>query len=115
MGDKTQNLFDMPTIITKRRGRKTKRKNVLAALVACLTATIMLAQAQLLVKAAPDIPGDINGDGVVDVFDVVIIAVAYGTEPGDPNWNPQADLNIDNIIDIGDLVIWADHFGETEI
>jgi len=105
----------MPTILIKGGGRKTKRKNLLVTLMTCLIATIILGQAHLSVKADTDIPGDINEDKVVDVFDAVIIAVAYGTEPGDDHWNEKADLNTDNIINIDDLVIWADHFGEKEI
>jgi len=57
--------------------------------------------------------GDINGDNVVDVFDLVIVAAAYSSTPDDPNWNAQADLNNDDIIDIFDLVIVATYYGET--
>ncbi|MDH7476906.1 MAG: CARDB domain-containing protein [Candidatus Bathyarchaeota archaeon] len=57
--------------------------------------------------------GDINADGIVDIFDCVKIAIAYGATPNDPNWDPDADITNDNIIDIFDLVIIAIHFGET--
>jgi parallel beta-helix repeat protein len=56
---------------------------------------------------------DVNGDGIVDIVDVVIVALAFGSEPGDPNWNPVADLNGDSIVDIVDIVLVAIHFGET--
>jgi len=56
---------------------------------------------------------DINGDGIVDIVDIVIVALAFGSEPGDPNWNPVADLNGDGIVDIVDIVLVAIHFGET--
>ena len=56
---------------------------------------------------------DINGDGIVDIVDIVIVALAFGSEPGDPNWNPVADLNGDSIVDIVDVVLVAIHFGET--
>jgi len=55
--------------------------------------------------------GDINGDGIVDIFDVVIAAEAFGSCPGHPKWNPITDLNNDGIIDIFDLVIIAVNFG----
>jgi parallel beta-helix repeat protein len=58
--------------------------------------------------------GDIVPDGTVDIFDIVTVAVAYGSTPSDPNWNPNADLVEDNIIDIFDLVTIAIHFGETD-
>jgi len=64
------------------------------------------------VSIAPPFP-DLNDDGIVDIFDGVLIAIAYGTKPGDPKWNPRADLNSDNIVDIFDLIIWGRHYGET--
>lgn len=57
--------------------------------------------------------GDINGDGVVNIQDVVIAALAFGTQPGNPNWNPLADLNKDGKVNIVDLVIIAINFGKT--
>ncbi|MFQ5999426.1 MAG: PKD domain-containing protein [Candidatus Bathyarchaeia archaeon] len=59
------------------------------------------------------IMGDINGDGTVDIVDIVTIALAFGSSPGDPNWNPDADLNGDGTVDIIDIVMAAIHFGET--
>jgi len=56
--------------------------------------------------------GDINGDAVVDIFDITIAATAFGSNPGDPKWNEQADLNGDGTVDIFDLVTIAIHFGE---
>jgi len=58
------------------------------------------------------IPGDINNDGTVDIFDCVVVALAFGSKPGDPNWNPVADINNDGIVDIFDIVVVALHFGE---
>jgi len=59
------------------------------------------------------ITGDINGDGIVDIFDVVIVAAAFGTTPSDPNWDPRADLKPEfGLIDIFDFVVVATHFGE---
>jgi len=56
--------------------------------------------------------GDINGDGTVDIFDVVILAAAFGSRLGDPNWDSRADLNGDNDVDIFDAVILALNFGK---
>lgn len=61
----------------------------------------------------PTIEGDVNHDGIVDIFDGVIMGVAFGSRPGDPNWNPIADIVPDNFIDIQDVALWAIHFGET--
>jgi parallel beta-helix repeat protein len=57
--------------------------------------------------------GDLNGDRLVDIFDMVIVAVAYNSIPGDPNWNKIADINGDRNVDIFDLVIVAVHYGES--
>ena len=56
---------------------------------------------------------DVNRDGVIDIFDVVIVAVAFASKPGDFSWNPIADINNDEIVDIFDMVVVALHFGET--
>jgi hypothetical protein len=61
------------------------------------------------------IPGDINGDGAVDIFDAAIVALAFGAEGGDANWNPNADIFTDGLVDIFDIAIVALHFGETEV
>jgi len=60
------------------------------------------------------IPGDVDGDGIVDIFDLVSVANVYGTKPGDPDWNPNADVKGDGIIDIFDLVLVAQHYGQTD-
>lgn len=57
--------------------------------------------------------GDIVPDGIVDIFDIATVSIAFGSIPTDPNWNPNADINSDNIVDIFDIVIIAVHFGET--
>jgi hypothetical protein len=44
--------------------------------------------------------GDINGDGVVNILDIVAIASIYNSKKGEPNWNPCADLNNDGKTDI---------------
>jgi len=56
--------------------------------------------------------GDINKDGVVDLYDAVILSVAYGSTPSSPNWNPNADINSDKIIDIYDAVILVSDYGK---
>ena len=56
--------------------------------------------------------GDINGDGKVDLKDLVLLAKAYGSTPGKPNWNPLCDLNHDGVIDLVDLVTLVTLFGK---
>lgn len=65
------------------------------------------------------VQGDVNMDEIVDIFDMVSGALAFGshgrwgTTSADPNWNPEADLYGDNIIDLFDLVTIALNFGKT--
>jgi hypothetical protein len=58
------------------------------------------------------LPADLNGDSSVGLTDLVILAKAWGSKPGDPNWNPNADINGDGSIGLIDLVIMAQHYGQ---
>lgn len=55
--------------------------------------------------------GDLNKDGKVNILDITIVARAFGTEPGDPHWNPVADVNGDGIVNILDVALVAREFG----
>jgi len=57
--------------------------------------------------------GDLNNDGIVDIFDVVTVSIAFGSQPGDTNWDAIADLNNDGIVDIFDVVTVTANFGNT--
>ena len=50
-------------------------------------------------------PPDINGNGTVDVNDVLVIVAQWNTS------GPQADVNQDGIVDITDLLVTLDEFG----
>jgi len=55
--------------------------------------------------------GDLNNDCVIDGGDLGIVAKAFGSKPGDPNWNPNADFKKDNLIDNYDLEIFKFNYG----
>jgi hypothetical protein len=55
---------------------------------------------------------DVDHSGVVDVFDVYLIANALGSEVDEPEYNPQTDVNEDGIIDTQDLALVSMHYGE---
>jgi parallel beta-helix repeat protein len=61
----------------------------------------------------PPLPGDIDRDGKVDIKDVAVAAMAFGSYPGDPRWNPMADENEDGQIDVKDIALVAKNFGKT--
>jgi hypothetical protein len=62
-------------------------------------------------------PGDINGDGHVNILDVVLAATQYLLKPGDPGYNStivsRADLAppYNGIVDILDLVTLTCYYG----
>lgn len=58
------------------------------------------------------IPGDINVDGFVELMDFYCASSAFGSKPGDPNWNPNADINDDEFVELMDFFIISQHFGE---
>lgn len=55
---------------------------------------------------------DIDGDGVVDILDIAIVAKAYGSYPGHPRWNPAADLDGSGTVDILDVARVAKDYGK---
>jgi outer membrane protein assembly factor BamB len=56
------------------------------------------------------IPGDINLDRVVDIYDAIILANAFNSKLGSPNWNANADLNGDKFVDIYDAIVLANNY-----
>jgi len=54
-------------------------------------------------------PWDVDGNGIVDIFDLVLIGSAFGTSEDET----PLDVNSDGTIDIVDLIIVAMHYGET--
>jgi len=59
------------------------------------------------------IPGDINGDGIVDIYDAITLANAYDSKLYDAIWNANADINSDANVDIYDALILAGNYGKT--
>jgi hypothetical protein len=63
------------------------------------------------VRVSP--PGDVNRDGSVGIDDLAIIALAYHSVPGSPNWNPIADVDKNGDVTISDLSICALYYHKT--
>jgi hypothetical protein len=64
-------------------------------------------------KVYVKIPGDVNGDGIVDASDLFDLSKAYGSVPGDSNWNPGCDFNGDNEVYASDLFDLIENYGGT--
>jgi len=57
--------------------------------------------------------GDIDGDNEVTLFDFGALVAAFGSVPGDSNWNPEADLDGDAEVTLFDFGVLVKNFGET--
>ena len=57
------------------------------------------------------INGDVNGDQIVNIFDLVAVASSFGQTGA----GLVADINEDGSVNIFDLVIVASNFGQNEI
>ena len=55
--------------------------------------------------------GDVTGNGIVTITDILTVARRFGSVPGGADWNPIYDLNENRIIDIQDVLITASQFG----
>ncbi|MBT9153301.1 MAG: Cellulosomal-scaffolding protein A [Firmicutes bacterium] len=86
------------------------------------TPGFLAASRQIIVNSATPSPtanfvlvsGDLNGDGKIDIFDVVILSNAFGSALGQPHWDVRADLNLDGRVDILDVVAVTRNFGRSE-
>lgn len=57
---------------------------------------------------------DINYDGAVNILDAIKLAAAFGTSPGDTNWNIEVDVKVNGVINILDAIALAGKFGQKE-
>ncbi len=92
-----RNYTDMVTVATF------SKPLFLGTVVSASTFAFFIAYAKVL--------GDVNGDFKVDIFDVALVAFAYGSRPGDSTWNSAADLTNDGVIDIQDVAMVAFYYG----
>jgi hypothetical protein len=75
--------------------------------------TVQIATQTLTVieEAQPPLVGDVNGDGTVNIFDLVIAAGQFGQAGG----NLKGDVNGDGSVNIFDLVLVAGNFGQSAV
>jgi parallel beta-helix repeat protein len=68
-----------------------------------------------LMQAYGCIPGDVNVDGTVDIFDIGSISAHWypGPPEGPLGYGANADINYDGAVDIFDVGICSAHMGET--
>lgn len=56
---------------------------------------------------------DINGDEMINIVDLFLVAIAFGSKLGDPKWNARADVTNDGSINIIDIRMVARKFGKS--
>ncbi len=59
---------------------------------------------EMYLRVKPKNPADVNGDGVVNIFDLTLVAQSFGTN------KPEGDVNGDGVINVFDLVFVANQF-----
>ncbi|MEA3306056.1 MAG: malectin domain-containing carbohydrate-binding protein, partial [Candidatus Omnitrophota bacterium] len=56
--------------------------------------------------------GDTDGNNVVNIFDHSILNMAFGSSPGDDNWDERADFDRNGVVNIFDHSIMNANFGK---
>lgn len=59
------------------------------------------------------IPGDISGDGIVNVLDAIQFGNQFGLQQGDIGWNGDADMNLDGKVNVLDMILLGHYFGKS--
>lgn len=58
---------------------------------------------------------DVDRNYKVNIQDLFIVAKAFGSQPGDANWNVKADIDGDNLVNIVDVYKVARDFGKKRV
>jgi hypothetical protein len=58
------------------------------------------------------LPGDLDGDGDVDLTDLSLLLAAFGACAGDANYDPDADLDGSGCVELADLSLLLAAFGD---
>jgi len=67
---------------------------------------------RFIIKGAKFFKGDINKDGRVDGFDLVLLAFSFGAGQGNSRYRTEHDLDKDGFVGGSDLAILASNFGK---
>lgn len=57
--------------------------------------------------------GDVSGDNTINIQDFLQLRQAFGSVPGSPNWNQNADLDFSLSVGISDFLIFRRNFGKS--
>jgi Xaa-Pro aminopeptidase len=74
---------------------------------------LVLAAGDNTVDLGTLLEGDADNDNDVDAADASLLNRAFGTVPGNANWDPRADLNEDDVVNATDMALLAASFGRS--
>ena len=60
------------------------------------------------------IPGDVDCDRDVDLYDAIKLLKRYGAKKGQPEYDPNCDIDCDGDIDLYDAIILLTHYGQKD-
>ncbi len=76
-----------------------------------VTSSVSGLSAEETVEISVKLAGDVNGDGIVNIIDKVMVRDAFG-QSGEPG-SIAADVNLDGVVNIIDKVIVRNQFGQS--
>jgi hypothetical protein len=56
--------------------------------------------------------GDANNDDAISLADYALLYAAYGSAPGDGNWNDSCDFNRNGAVDLADYALLYANYGQ---
>lgn len=118
----TQNLADMGTPIFDEWSSTISSQDRVVTLTSAIDVTLPLdpnnpdlgtlsVYGSLQGQTYVPMPGDVDGDGDVDLSDLAGVLGAYGACTGDPSYNPAADFDDSGCVDLSDLATLLGNYG----
>ncbi|MCS6951106.1 MAG: dockerin type I domain-containing protein, partial [bacterium] len=74
--------------------------------------TVEVVSSDVLGVSVSLVNGDVDGDNDVSLLDFGELVAAFGSVPGDANWNAEADLDGDGDVSLMDFSVLVRNFGE---